>query len=66
MSISLSERQRQRQSRYVIHAGWNLPNKRFRYLRTVRVTAAIRYYLYSVLKTPPFRVIALGRRQTKY
>jgi len=21
---------------------------------------------YSVLKTPPFRVIALGRRQTKY
>lgn len=50
ISISLDKCLRQQQSRYVIHAGWNLPIKVFRYLRTVRVTAAIRYYLYSVLQ----------------
>ena len=31
----------QRQSRYTIRAGQNLPDKEFRYLRTVRVTAAV-------------------------
>jgi hypothetical protein len=32
---------RQRSSRYTIRAGRNLPAKEFRYLRTVRVTAAV-------------------------
>ena len=39
--ISLSPRSRQRPSRYAIHAGRNLPDKEFRYLRTVIVTAAV-------------------------
>ncbi len=41
ISISLSLCWRQRGSRYVIHAGRNLPDKEFRYLRTVIVTAAV-------------------------
>ncbi len=32
---------RQRSNRYAIHAGRNLPDKEFRYLRTVIVTAAV-------------------------
>ncbi len=32
---------RQCSSRYAIRAGRNLPDKEFRYLRTVRVTAAV-------------------------
>ena len=40
-SISLSARRRQRTSRYAIRAGRNLPDKEFRYLRTVIVTAAV-------------------------
>ena len=40
-SISLSPHQRQRGSRYAIRAGRNLPDKEFRYLRTVIVTAAV-------------------------
>ena len=38
---SLSPTSRQRPSRYAIRAGRNLPDKEFRYLRTVIVTAAI-------------------------
>src|SRR5687768_1224971 len=40
-SISLSLCWRQRGSRYAIRAGRNLPDKEFRYLRTVIVTAAV-------------------------
>ena len=40
-SISLSPRLRQRGDRYAIRAGRNLPDKEFRYLRTVIVTAAV-------------------------
>ena len=40
-SISLSPRLRQCGSRYAIRAGRNLPDKEFRYLRTVIVTAAV-------------------------
>jgi hypothetical protein len=40
-SISPSSRKRQRPSRYAIRAGRNLPDKEFRYLRTVIVTAAV-------------------------
>src|SRR5438105_4747958 len=38
---ALSLRWRQRGSRYAIRAGRNLPDKEFRYLRTVIVTAAV-------------------------
>ena len=40
-SISLSPWSRQRGQRYAIRAGRNLPDKEFRYLRTVIVTAAV-------------------------
>jgi hypothetical protein len=40
-SISLSRCWRQRGDRYAIRAGRNLPDKEFRYLRTVIVTAAV-------------------------
>jgi hypothetical protein len=40
-TISPSLSLRQRSSRYAIRAGRNLPDKEFRYLRTVIVTAAI-------------------------
>src|SRR5690606_1504444 len=40
-SISLSLCWRQRGDRYAIRAGRNLPDKEFRYLRTVIVTAAV-------------------------
>ena len=40
-SISPSSRPRQRPDRYTIRAGRNLPDKEFRYLRTVIVTAAV-------------------------
>ncbi len=40
-SISLSLGWRQRRCRYAIRAGRNLPDKEFRYLRTVIVTAAV-------------------------
>ena len=40
-TISLSIWSRQRGNRYTFHAGRNLPDKEFRYLRTVIVTAAV-------------------------
>ncbi len=40
-AISLSFRPRQLPDRYAIRAGRNLPDKEFRYLRTVIVTAAV-------------------------
>ncbi len=40
-AISLSPWPRQRGCRYAIRAGRNLPDKEFRYLRTVIVTAAV-------------------------
>ena len=40
-AISPSLRRRQCRSRYTIRAGRNLPDKEFRYLRTVIVTAAV-------------------------
>ena len=40
---SLSHTLRQRPNRYAIRAGQNLPDKEFRYLRTVIVTAAVHW-----------------------
>ncbi len=41
IAISLRTTLRQRPDRYAIRAGRNLPDKEFRYLRTVIVTAAV-------------------------
>ena len=41
---------RQRPSRYAIRAGRNLPDKEFRYLRTVIVTAAVHWGFGSLLR----------------
>ena len=43
---------RQCPNRYAIRAGQNLPDKEFRYLRTVIVTAAVYWGLSSVLRLP--------------
>ena len=71
-TISPSLSLRQRSSRYAIRAGRNLPDKEFRYLRTVIVTAAIHQGFNSELlppyggMTPPINLLALGRRQPLY
>ena len=63
---------RQRPNRYAIRAGQNLPDKEFRYLRTVIVTAAVYWGLSSHLrsdKSPlsdPLDLPAPGRRQPIY
>ena len=61
---------RQWGSRYAIRAGRNLPDKEFRYLRTVIVTAAVYRGFNSELRseelTPPLNLPAPGRRQTLY
>ncbi len=70
--ISPSPSLRQRSLRYAIHAGRNLPDKEFRYLRTVIVTAAV-YWGFGSLLLPTFvRITTLlnlpapGRRQPLY
>ena len=68
--ISPSLWRRQRSSRYAIRAGRNLPDKEFRYLRTVIVTAAVYRGFDSELHpcglTPPLNLPAPGRRQCLY
>jgi hypothetical protein len=49
-SISPGLLPRQRPSRYAIRAGRNLPDKEFRYLRTVIVTAAVYWGFGSMLR----------------
>ena len=69
-TISPSLSRRQRSSRYTIRAGRNLPDKEFRYLRTVIVTAAIHQCFDSMLRpkglTSPVNILALGRCQPIY
>src|SRR5207302_11309826 len=69
-STSLSLGWRQCGHRYAIRAGRNLPDKEFRYLRTVIVTADVYRGLVSVLRaealTPPRNLPAQGRRQPLY
>ena len=55
IAISPSPSQRQFSDRYAIRAGRNLPDKEFRYLRTVIVTAAVHQDLVSELA--PLHVI---------
>ena len=68
--ISLSLWLRQCGSRYAIRAGRNLPDKEFRYLRTVIVTAAVYRgfgsQLHSEELTGSLNLPAPGRRQTLY
>ena len=49
-TISPSPLLRQRPNRYAIRAGRNLPDKEFRYLRTVIVTAAVYWGFSSMLR----------------
>ena len=67
-SISPSLLLRQYPSRYAIRAGRNLPDKEFRYLRTVIVTAAVYWGFDSLLRylTTPLNLPAPGRRQRLY
>ena len=63
---------RQRPNRYTIRAGRNLPDKEFRYLRTVIVTAAVYWGFGSQLPadesafTAPLNLPAPGRCHTLY
>ena len=70
ISISLRTTPRQRPDRYAIRAGRNLPDKEFRYLRTVIVTAAVyRGFdsrLWGCPRTSPVNLPAPGRRHTLY
>ena len=54
-SISPDFASRQRPNRYTIRAGRNLPDKEFRYLRTVIVTAAVYRGFGSQLRLAPNR-----------
>ena len=74
-SISPSPPSRQCSSRYAFRAGRYLPDKEFRYLRTVIVTAAVHRGFTSRLRsgprtdhtlTSPFHLPALGRHQPLY
>ena len=51
-SISPGALPRQRPNHYAFRAGRNLPDKEFRYLRTVIVTAAVYWGLSSRLRSP--------------
>ena len=65
---------RQYPDHYAFRAGQNLPDKEFRYLRTVIVTAAVHWGFNSKLRiidskvmlTHPLNLPALGRRQPLY
>src|SRR6195952_4444276 len=69
-TISPSSWLRQRPDRYTIRAGRNLPDKEFRYLRTVIVTAAVYRGFDSMLltcaMTSPLNLPAPGRCQALY
>ena len=69
-TISLGSRLRQCPDHYTIRAGRNLPDKEFRYLRTVIVTAAVyRGFNSDLLEhtiSPPLNLPAPGRCQAVY
>ena len=70
LAISPGPSLRQRPDRSTFRAGRNLPDKEFRYLRTVIVTAAIHQGFSSKLQdyylTSPVNLLALGRCQPLY
>ena len=53
-TISPSTLSRQRPNHYAFRAGQNLPDKEFRYLRTVIVTAAVHWGFGSGLRITPY------------
>ena len=65
-SISPRPPSRQRPDRDTFRAGRNLPDKEFRYLRTVIVTAAVYRGFGSRARTAPLNLPALGRCQPPY
>ena len=69
-ALSPSSSLRQYPYDYSIRAGQNLPDKEFRYLRTVIVTAAVHRGFSSLLRseelTDSLNLPAPGRRQTLY
>jgi hypothetical protein len=71
-TVSPSLPLRQCPSCYTIRAGRNLPDKEFRYLRTVIVTAAVYWGFDSELRrdkswlTPPLNLPAPGRYHSLY
>ena len=68
-TISPGRLLRQCPNRYTIRAGQNLPDKEFRYLRTVIVTAAVYWGFNSTLllsMTSPLNLPAPGRCQAVY
>ncbi len=68
-TISPSSWLRQCPDRCTIRAGRNLPDKEFRYLRTVIVTAAVYWGFISLLRarlTTPLNLPAPGRCQALY
>ena len=67
-TISPSTLSRQLPNHYTFRAGQNLPDKEFRYLRTVIVTAAVYWGFNSMLRflTSPFNLPAPGRCQLIY
>ena len=67
-TISPGGLSRQCPNHYAFHAGQNLPDKEFRYLRTVIVTAAVYRGFNSMLRclTSPLNLPAPGRRQPIY
>ena len=69
-TISPSSWLRQCPDRYTIRAGRNLPDKEFRYLRTVIVTAAVYWGFNSMLPpygmTSPLNLPAPGRCHSLY
>ncbi len=66
ISISPGLSSRQCSSYYAVRAGRNLPDKEFRYLRTVIVTAAVHVLSFASPLTNPLNLPALGRRQPLY
>ena len=74
IKISPSLWLRQYPDHYAFRAGQNLPDKEFRYLRTVIVTAAVHWGFNSLLRnvrlivflTTHLNLPALGRRQPLY
>ena len=65
-ALSPSSSLRQYPYHYAIRAGQNLPDKEFRYLRTVIVTAAVHWGFSSLRKTDPLNLPAPGRSQPVY
>ncbi|KKL87218.1 hypothetical protein LCGC14_1936910 [marine sediment metagenome] len=65
-AFSPSPPSRQCPTRDTFRAGRNLPDKEFRYLRTVIVTAAVHRGFSLSLISPPLNLPALGRCQPLY